>query len=424
MKKIFFLIIILIYSVSLSAQNKVFWIHGLNDSSYSWIRYKNMMCPTENQGNNIDWDSDKPIDTISVQLNKQINKEISINYAILFGHSTGGNIARSASFNNSRIRAIITAGAPNNGAPIVNSIKEGKVEDLYNKCISKIKGAANTSAHAFGAAIFSIPPVYTPVTMDLVSKAVEKKVRKFLPSEFSIDSLKKMLTKSAEDLHTESKYIKDLNSRKSNIPIINIYGNEEEKRFLRLAGSLSNLDKISNPNDTSETVYDESLFETYNEVIANLSEVENKHRNAANILTGVGVILNPALLLSIGEIRKAANEWGEIKRYVEYDLDNDWSTLIGAVHYEERSYTTGTWFWKKTHYYQVPIYENSDGFIPNKCSIMLPKSGENIINIEAVGVNHLEMNRHPVMEQLIRDILHTGEKTDNKYEKVFNPSYN
>jgi len=62
------------------------------------------------------------------------------------------------------------------------------------------------------------------------------------------------------------------------------------------------------------------------------------------------------------------------------------------------------------------VYENSDGFIPNKSSIMDKHRGPNTINIELKGVNHLEMNSHSKMRAKLYEILNTS-----IYDRAFNP---
>lgn len=71
------------------------------------------------------------------------------------------------------------------------------------------------------------------------------------------------------------------------------------------------------------------------------------------------------------------------------------------------------WSWCDVEY--VTVYENSDGFIPNKSSKM---TGSNVTNIEVKGVNHLEMNSHPSMRERLGQILST-----NAYGSDFNYNY-
>lgn len=86
-------------------------------------------------------------------------------------------------------------------------------------------------------------------------------------------------------------------------------------------------------------------------------------------------------------------------------MHNEWDSIIGAVHTDriENWHRFLWWTWCDVEY--VTVYENSDGFIPNKSSIM---TGTNVQNVEVLGVNHLEMNSHLSMRQLLGEILDKG----------------
>lgn len=56
----------------------------------------------------------------------------------------------------------------------------------------------------------------------------------------------------------------------------------------------------------------------------------------------------------------------------------------------------------------VTVYEDSDGFIPKKRSMMDESKGPNTRNYELKGVNHLEMNSHPLMRRRLIEILSDG----------------
>ena len=75
------------------------------------------------------------------------------------------------------------------------------------------------------------------------------------------------------------------------------------------------------------------------------------------------------------------------------------------------------WRWCDVSY--VTVYESSDGFIPNKSSIMDINKGPYTRNVEVKGVNHLEMNSHPEMRRNLNNILNKS-----FYEDTFNPNYN
>ena len=94
--------------------------------------------------------------------------------------------------------------------------------------------------------------------------------------------------------------------------------------------------------------------------------------------------------------------WTGSRRFVQYDVHNEWDSIIGAVHTDriENWHKFLWWSWCDVEY--VTVYENSDGFIPNRSSML---TGSNIKNIEVRGVNHLEMNSHPSMRQQLNEIL-------------------
>ncbi|MGP1621722.1 MAG: hypothetical protein ACTTGX_04525 [Candidatus Cryptobacteroides sp.] len=55
-------------------------------------------------------------------------------------------------------------------------------------------------------------------------------------------------------------FLKNLNATSPTIPIINIYGNEDANRLVRLIGSALNKEKIDNYHDTTDKTYDETQF--------------------------------------------------------------------------------------------------------------------------------------------------------------------
>jgi len=98
----------------------------------------------------------------------------------------------------------------------------------------------------------------------------------------------------------------------------------------------------------------------------------------------------------------AAASWTDTRRFIQYDVHNEWDSMIGAVHTDRiEKWHKILWVkWCDVSY--VTVYEDSDGFIPNNSSKM---TGSNVTNIEVKGVNHLEMNSHPSMRQRLNEIL-------------------
>ncbi|MGP1527148.1 MAG: hypothetical protein ACTTIA_01725 [Candidatus Cryptobacteroides sp.] len=112
----------------------------------------------------------------------------------------------------------------------------------------------------------------------------------------------------------------------------------------------------------------------------------------------------------------AAVSWTSTRRYVQYDIHNDWDSIIGATHIEKVEKWRRFLWWRWCDVKYVMVYENSDGFIPNKSSKMDEHRGPYTKNIGVKGVNHLEMNSHPDMRFKLNEILNTS-----IYDKAFNP---
>lgn len=115
----------------------------------------------------------------------------------------------------------------------------------------------------------------------------------------------------------------------------------------------------------------------------------------------------------------AAASWTDTRRFVQYDVHNEWDKIIGATHVDrvENWRRFLWWTWCDVNY--VTVYESSDGFIPNKSSIMDINKGPYTKNYEVKGVNHLEMNSHPEMRKSLDKILNKS-----FYDESFNPNYN
>lgn len=117
----------------------------------------------------------------------------------------------------------------------------------------------------------------------------------------------------------------------------------------------------------------------------------------------------------------AAVSWTGSRRFIQYDIHNEWDSIIGATHIEgvEKWHRFLFFRWSTVKY--VTVYEDSDGFIPNKSSIMDEEKGPYTKNVEVKGANHLEMNSHPLMRQTLTDIYTSTKSTSSSYDWRFNP---
>ena len=217
-------------------------------------------------------------------------------------------------------------------------------------------------------------------------------------------------TVAAEDMDPDlsrNAFLENLNSSVSSKPIINIYGNEDDNRLVRIAGTA--LHKSENDTNTTDNCYDQTAFPYYNAALATSTSFEVLHY-AAGTTTAVVGIFYPYYLASSALNFSAAASWTVTRRFVQYDVHNEWDSIIGATHVD-RIEKWHKFLWKKwCNVSYVTVYENSDGFIPNKSSMM---TGSNVQNIEVKGVNHLEMNSHPSMRRLLQDITNNGTRGED-----------
>ncbi len=394
--------------------NKVYWVHGFRDNSSTWNTYKNALVPYENQGTNISWSENSSLNTAAISLNARINNEVNPSkHAIVFGHSAGGIVARKAALSNNKIRSVITAGTPNQGAGIVTSLKNQSLNNVAQTAISKLQASLSFGTQAVGSLL---PGVGNAIAMFLSAAFnIVGEVGQSLANNAIEDIKADYSTVAAEDMNpdlSQNEFLRNLNSSSSSKPIINIYGNEDDNRLVRIAGTAIN--KSYNDTNTTDNCYDETMFPYYNAALATSTTFEVLHY-AAGATTAVVGIFNPCYIAASALNFSAAASWTSTRRFIQFDIHNEWDSMIGATHTDriENWHKFLWWSWCDVEY--VTVYENSDGFIPNNSSKM---SGVNVQNIEVIGVNHLEMNSHYKMRRLLQDVISNG-----MYGKDFNYNY-
>lgn len=382
--------------------NKVYWVHGFGDSSYIWDRYKNDLVDYGYQGERIDWNASFPLGSAADELNRSINREVaSSGKAIVFGHSAGGLVARKAALSNSKIRAIITAGTPNNGAGIVTSLNNRSFNNVAEMAIRK----ADASLVFGHLAVGTLLPGVGNAIMNLIANSILLigTIGESLAND-AIEDIKGDYLRfaAAGDMDpNNSSFLKALNGTAPKIPIINLYGKEDDNKLVRIAGTLMHKEENDSPDNTTYQCYDEAAFPLYNKAISTCTTFEVYH-GAVGATAAVAGIFYPQLLAASGLNLSAAVSWSDTRRFIQYDVHNEWDSIIGATHVDRiENWHKFLWIkWCDVEY--VTVYEDSDGFIPNKSSKM---DGLDVQNIEVPGVNHLEMNNNPSMRQRLSDIL-------------------
>ena len=419
-----FSILLPLYTLAQPSTNKVFWVHGLNDNRSSdetsqvWYVFKTSLTEPANQGTSIQWSGNKSISVAGNALISTVNREVPSGKAIVFGHSAGGLVARYAAQNGSgKIRAIITAGTPNNGAGIVTSLQDGSFNNVADKVIAKLNVSLAAGSFAIASVVHGLARpilVLLGATPALLNNTEQAFAKDFI-DEQKESFYKEIAVQDMDPDLTKNPFLEILNTTAPTVPIINLYGNESGKRLIRMAGTVMHRDEVNSYLNTTQATYDDKAMPIYNLIQASCATFQVTHA-ALGVSLGVLAVYYPKYWVSSALNVAAAVSWTDTQRFVQYDCHNEWDKIIGATHIEKEE----EWhklLWKKwlTVKY-VTVYDPSDGFIPNNSSMMETKKGATIQNIEVPGVNHLEMNSHPEMKRYLEDIL-----KNSRYGDVFNP---
>lgn len=399
------------------AQKKIYWIHGLNENKEFWQRYRSSISNIY-AGNEISWKNQQQIATIA----NQTSREITTN-AVLIGHSTGGLIARTIQKSNTNVKAIITIGTPNQGAGIVKSLNNKSYYNVIDEVGYKGGRAVDKS---LSAAIKCAPPISWAVApiINLARGAATITINGFatgMAKKYADNYVNTYYAndQTVKDMNPGSSFLNDINNSYINVPIINIYGEEDYWQVVRLGGSMANRNKVVSYDNTTDRTYDEEYFTIVRKIQGVISDVCRYHDDVYQALKWPAIIM-PWIWGTREYVLSAKHEWESVDRYLTYDIHNSYSTLIGAFHYETRTYTTGWWIFRKTYTTTVPIYENHDGLIANKDSHIPTNKGVNVRNVIIKGVNHMEMSGHPLMRQELNRIINGLE--GGNYDPVFRPN--
>lgn len=412
------LAILLVTAAFADGQTKIYWVHGFrNNETPLWDSYKNALTSEENRGTNVAWGMDEHLQDAADRLNALIESEVPEgDRAIVFGHSAGGLVSRAAAaVPGNRIRAVITAGSPNHGAGFARAARNDSANEFVTKTLRRIEHSLSLSVQA-GA---SLSPEAGRAVIVLIasSTSLGEKIAELLGGVL-IDLLKDIFEKknAVADMDPDnSAFLEKLNGTAPTVPLINIYSVEDSPRVIRLIGTMLHKKESDSPENTTDKCFDESVIPVYNGIINTCATFATLHRAAAATTSVLGRFI-PSYMASSALNTSAADAWSESMRYLQYDLQNDWDSIIGAAHLEKSENWSGVLGKRKCTVSYVTVYEDSDAFIPNRSSIISEDFGPDTRNYGITGVNHVEMHSHPKMRQILKDIY------AGKYGPEFNPN--
>jgi pimeloyl-ACP methyl ester carboxylesterase len=391
-----FAIALLTTLLNLNAQsNNYVWIHGLGGSADSWNVYQNAFTPSN--GTRPDYKSDKSITNIAQGYWSENYDRFGKN-TILVGHSMGGLVARELERNHSSsIKGIITIGTGHQGANFSKELKfGGELNQLVNGIVSRVGSCATSTSVALGFTFpgasgffFPIARATDGIANTLVSPLANLALNGVAALVYSPECTK--------DLQPNSEFIKTLETRKVNVPILTFASEEERWQLARFVRCQANYKELAtNANINSDGNYDMAGYNALN-TTNNVIKTGGQLHTGAAVVCGVAGFWLPYLWAAAAAHTAAAVTWYSTSNYIDNGLDYDHAELVGATRtdYITLNYT---FLWKKWQT-KIPIKvaEPHDGIVPVKSQQLDKSKGNNVIwaNTTIKGVNHAEQRNHP-----------------------------
>ena len=397
------------------------WVHGLGSNQNEWAQWAALFTAerqlnTQSRG---DFTSEEGVATMA----GQVRGSYAANpQSIYFGHSMGGVVGRHIDTDPNSpntFGAIITAGGPHNGARIANAARNGEVataiaDGAYNLGIGP--------SAQLGMALFGVPGlVISSIGVGQAVNHLESVVNQKLGAGFS--------NQSVTDLMEGSSYQNSAprNTQTSTAKLL-IYGNEESPVHWRLASDYAyDDDRLVGWARTVSDYYEAAMWTNYGAAAV-----------AGAFTFGLGAI--PFVYIAI--------QWSRGMNWIRYDSERVWNYLIGSgipsaytVCYDyldqntflacmgadipgyasdPQDYETclATSMRQTCYTYYASTNGQSDGFIkaPSQTGYNTAWAN-NAVREEALGVNHLEMKKHPRMRDIYRNAFN-GTYGDNFFTPV------
>lgn len=390
-----FVLSLLSVILSVNAQsNKYVWIHGLNGTADSWNVYQNAFTP--GNGSRPEYKSDKSITSISEGYWNANSDKFGKN-TILVGHSMGGLVARELERNHSSsIKGIITIGTGHQGAQFAKELQYGGgLNKLANNVVSKGSSCVTSTLVAFSFTFPGISAALIPTAkvVDGIAAVLVSPIGNIALNEIAASGFNKNCT---DDLQPSSSFIKTLEQRKVNVPVLTFACEEDRWQLPRTVHCQLNYKKLAtDPNINSDGNYDMAGYNALN-TTNNVIKIGGHTHTGFAVVCGVAGFWNPYLWAAAAAHTAAAVTWYSTSDYIDNGLDFDHAVLIGAYRVDAIP-ENHQFLWKKwTTYNYITVPEPHDGIVPVKSQQLDKSKGTNVIwaNATIKGVNHMEERNH------------------------------
>jgi len=409
MKKFILQISMILVLLPASAKNYI-WLHGMEGHSgaNTWDIYKDDL--TKTNGKIYEYKSTSGIKKIAENLSGTIKSAGDTVDQILIGHSMGGLVARSLQQITPGIKGIITVGTANNGSVAVENVLTGKIINQISLMIAGVSLAFDASILYATA---SAPPVTTLAAPVVVPLTIIKNILMFQTLYSMNESFNSLVNFYAfthqciYDMKPNSAYLKEINGKKIDVPIINIYGAEDNWQIIRALGSLKRVKDVKNPLNIDKT-FDMDFVQGVRSGMGIVNQIRNLHNSVYNTL-GVPAVFMPWLWITRELILKARYNWDKIYWDLETGMHAKLAVNLGAVGYKNQSYCipSGYSLGKlvcTTKY--LPYVTDNDGILAGSSSIINDTLSSVVVHtIRVENVNHQEMGNHPKMRKTLENII-------------------
>ena len=378
------------------------WVHGLGSNQNEWAQWAALFTAerqlnTQSRG---DFTSEEGVVTMAGQVR---GSYAANSQNIYFGHSMGGVVGRHIDTDpgsQNTFGAIITAGSAHDGARIANTAGNGELVNAVADGVQTMAvgpGSDPTLNLATGGLF-----VVAGISISVATNYLRQPAQAYLTNNF--------LNQSAQDFMEGSSYQNSgPRDTQTNTAKLLIYGNEESPVHWRLASEEVYQDeRMVGWANTAYDIYSGAMWANYGIAAA-----------VGYFTFGIGAI--PFVYIAV--------QWSRGMNWVRYDSERIWNYLIGSgipssftVCYpflNQRLFADCLLFSAETpedyeqcaassmdqvcYTYYAHTNGQSDGLIkaPSQTGYNTAWAN-NAYRVEALGVNHLEMKKHPVMENIYR----------------------
>lgn len=410
----FMLLSVLLTTNLFSQERDVYWVHGLNGDATSWERYALEMEQTYMM------DEFRPeyyeglgIGTAGFQVCRQMedhaNHDVSqYGSNIAIGHSQGGivvrEIARNPCTDDVPFGGFITAGAPNQGAAIINSFKSGEIDAFTSDaCYNLSEGVANSLT---GLLIDWILGYNQADFCNMVTTQLHQAFLNFAEP-------------TTEDYYEGAPFITSLNSEVSSLPSIGISGIEDSPVHWKLITSFAlNIPSNLNPDEVNDDDIENVANTAMDSYFDNSAAAKSKalrYKSRAIFFAGLGMFsASTASAIHSNKLFKEAEGWMKGYTWLLHS-EKKWLDLIDAQQagtateqiydcvcsgYACFNFDEDCWAWVD-HEYPVVTTAPNDGLLRNDVTDLPGAATQFYLE----GVNHQELKNHPRMTNTLNSIF-------------------